>query len=49
MPVAGFGVGVQVYTAEVEIEPGEEITVNYTGLARNRGGRLWFEDGWNRR
>jgi SET domain-containing protein len=38
-----FGVGVQVYSAARPIEPGEEITVNYTGVIGDLA-ELWFDD-----
>jgi nitroreductase len=43
IPEPNFGVGVQVVAAARAIEPGEEITVNYTGVIGSRK-PMWFDD-----
>lgn len=42
IPDERFGVGVQVYSARRRVEPGEELTVNYTGVPGNAA-PLWFQ------
>ncbi len=43
IPEPAYGVGVHVVSAARAIEPGEEITVNYTGVIGQRA-ELWFDD-----